>query len=73
MPYVTPIDWRPTAVNVVGALAQDIPEGVVETAPITGQIEHPPGPGSEIVAVAVQVFAAVTVTKYVPTDRPVWF
>jgi hypothetical protein len=57
------MDCRPEAVNVVGALAQEVPEGVVESDAMIGQTEQPPGPAREITAVDVQVLAAVTVKK----------
>ena len=64
---------KPEAVSVIGFPEQELPDGFVVRLPIAGQMLQPPGPNSEIVADAVQVFGAVTVTLYVPTVKPVWF
>jgi hypothetical protein len=70
---VIPILVKPEAVKVTLLPAQAAPDGFVTNVGIVGQTLQPPGPLKAKLVVAVQPLAAVTVTLYDPTVKPVWF
>ena len=57
-----PILVKPDAVKVTLLPAQAAPEGDVTKDGMVGHMLQPPGPASAKLAMAVQLFAAVTVT-----------